>query len=163
MVNQDPQPELYTTRHEFTTSNSTGDISTVTVYTNQANNEECRIYAILVDILDENGTPASTSTTEVDFGITLQVGPNNIPTNEFDATTICFRDDKQLAFPSPILHFSSNPWVFRFLNSTTESPGCQQNRRYHRGGAGDPVRIPPTNLALGSKLQAIDINSRTAE
>jgi len=103
MVNQDPQPELYTTRHVFTASNTTGDVATQTIYTNQANNEECRIYAILVDILDENGTPVSTSTTDVDFGITIQVGPNNIPTNEFDATVICFRDDKQLAFPSPIL------------------------------------------------------------
>ena len=54
MVNQDPQPELYTTRHVFAATNVTGDVSTVTIYTNQANNEECRIYAVLVDILNEN-------------------------------------------------------------------------------------------------------------
>ena len=120
MVNQDPQPELYTTRHRFTAANVTGDISTVTIYTNQANNEECRIYAILVDILNENGTPASTTTTDVDFGISIQVGPNNIPTNEFDATVICFRDDKQLAFPSPILALFQQPLAVQVsLNSTT--------------------------------------------
>ena len=120
MVNQDPQPELYTTRHQFTNTNVTGDVSTVSIYTNQANNEECRIYAILVDILNENGTPASTSTTDVDFGISLQVGPNNIPTNEFDATVICFRDDKQLAFPSPILALFQQPLAVQVsLNSTT--------------------------------------------
>jgi|TARA_B100001094_G_scaffold302635_1_gene330044 hypothetical protein len=120
MVNQDPQPELYTTRHQFTAANVTGDISTVTIYTNQANNEECRIYAILVDILNENGTPASTTTTDVDFGISIQVGPNNIPTNEFDATVICFRDDKQLAFPSPILALFQQPLAVQVsLNSTT--------------------------------------------
>jgi hypothetical protein len=120
MVNQDPQPELYTTRHQFTNTNVTGDISTVTIYTNQANNEECRIYAILVDILNENGTPASTTTTDVDFGISIQVGPNNIPTNEFDATVICFRDDKQLAFPSPILALFQQPLAVQVsLNSTT--------------------------------------------
>lgn len=151
MVNQDPQPELYTTRHEFTTSNSTGDISTVTVYTNQANNEECRIYAILVDILDENGTPASTSTTEVDFGITLQVGPNNIPTNEFDATTICFRDDKQLAFPSPILALFQQPLGVQVsLNSTTGAT-LAANRTVVITLVAELAiqkRIPPANLAF---------------
>ena len=151
MVNQDPQPELYTTRHEFTTSNSTGDISTVTVYTNQANNEECRIYAILVDILDENGSPASTSTTEVDFGITLQVGPNNIPTNEFDATTICFRDDKQLAFPSPILALFQQPLGVQVsLNSTTGAT-LAANRTVVITLVAELAiqkRIPPTNLAF---------------
>jgi hypothetical protein len=151
MVNQDPQPELYTTRHEFTTSNSTGDISTVTVYTNQANNEECRIYAIMVDILDENGTPASTSTTEVDFGITLQVGPNNIPTNEFDATTICFRDDKQLAFPSPILALFQQPLGVQVsLNSTTGAT-LAANRTVVITLVAELAiqkRIPPTNLAF---------------
>lgn len=151
MVNQDPQPELYTTRHEFTTSNSTGDISTVTVYTNQANNEECRIYAILVDILDENGSPASTSTTEVDFGITLQVGPNNIPTNEFDATTICFRDDKQLAFPSPILALFQQPLAVQVsLNSTTGAT-LAANRTVVITLVAELAiqkRIPPANLAF---------------
>ena len=151
MVNQDPQPELYTTRHEFTPSNSTGDISTVTVYTNQANNEECRIYAIMVDILDQNGTPASTSTTEVDFGITLQVGPNNIPTNEFDATTICFRDDKQLAFPSPILALFQQPLGVQVsLNSTTGAT-LAANRTVVITLVAELAiqkRIPPTNLAF---------------
>lgn len=151
MVNQDPQPELYTTRHEFTTSNSTGDISTVSIYTNQANNEECRIYAILVDILDENGSPASTSTTEVDFGITLQVGPNNIPTNEFDATTICFRDDKQLAFPSPILALFQQPLGVQVsLNSTTGAT-LAANRTVVITLVAELAiqkRVPPANLAF---------------
>ena len=151
MVNQDPQPELYTTRHEFTTSNTTGDISTVTIYTNQANNEECRIYAILVDILDENGSPASTSTTDVDFGITIQVGPNNIPTNEFDATTICFRDDKQLAFPSPILALFQQPLGVQVsLNSTTGAT-LAANRTVVITLVSELAiqkRVPPANLAF---------------
>ena len=151
MVNQDPHPELYTTRHEFTTSNTTGDISTVTIYTNQANNEECRIYAILVDILDENGSPASTSTTDVDFGITIQVGPNNIPTNEFDATTICFRDDKQLAFPSPILALFQQPLGVQVsLNSTTGAT-LAANRTVVITLVSELAiqkRVPPANLAF---------------
>lgn len=151
MVNQDPQPEIYTTRHEFTNTNTTGDISTVTVYTNQANNEELRIYAILVDILDQNGTPASTSTTDVDFGVTIQVGPNNIPTNEFDATVICFRDDKQLAFPTPILALFQQPLGVQVsLNSTTGAT-LAANRTVVISLVGELAiqkRIPPTNLAF---------------
>lgn len=149
MVNQDPQPELYTTRHQFTNTNVTGDVSTVTVYTNQANNEECRIYAILVDILNENGTPASTTTTDVDFGISLQVGPNNIPTNEFDATVICFRDDKQLAFPSPILALFQQPLAVQVsLNSTTGAT-LAANRTVVITLVSELAiqrRIPPANL-----------------
>jgi len=151
MVNQDPQPELYTTRHVFTTSNTTGDVATQTIYTNQANNEECRIYAILVDILDENGTPASTSTTDVDFGITIQVGPNNIPTNEFDATVICFRDDKQLAFPSPILALFQQPLGVQVsLNSTTGAALAAQRTVVVTlvSELAIQKRIPPTNIAF---------------
>ena len=103
MVNQDPQPELYTTRAVFTNANTTGDVATSTIFTNQANNEEVRIYAIMVDILNENGAPVTTATTDTDFAITIQVGPNNIPSNPFDATVINFKDDKTLTFTSPIL------------------------------------------------------------
>jgi hypothetical protein len=120
MANQDPQPELYTTRHQFTTANTAGDIATVSIYTNQANNEEVRIYAIMVDILDENGTPVSTSTTDVDFAVTIQVGPNNVPSNQFDLTTICFRNDKMLSFSSPILALFQQPLALAVeLKSTT--------------------------------------------
>lgn len=149
MVNQDPQPELYTTRHEFTAANVTGDVSTITIYTNQANNEECRIYAILVDILNENGTPASTTTTDVDFGITLQVGPNNIPTNEFDATVICFRDDKQLAFPSPILALFQQPLAVKVSLNSTIGATLVAKRTVVITLVGELAiqkRIPPTNL-----------------
>ena len=48
MANQDPQPEIYTTRHDVAASSAAGTTNTVTVYTNQANNEEVRIYAIAV-------------------------------------------------------------------------------------------------------------------
>ncbi len=123
----------------------------MTIYTNQANNEECRIYAILVDILDENGSPASTSTTDVDFGITIQVGPNNIPTNEFDATTICFRDDKQLAFPSPILALFQQPLGVQVsLNSTTGAT-LAANRTVVITLVSELAiqkRVPPANLAF---------------
>ena len=43
MANQNPQPEIYTTRHSFAGSANNGTTDTQTVYTNQANNEEVRI------------------------------------------------------------------------------------------------------------------------
>lgn len=119
MVNQDPQPELYTTRAVFTTANTTGDTATNTIFTNQANNEECRIYALMVNILNENGAPVTTSSTDTDFNITIQVGPNNVPSNSFDATVINFKDDKTLAFSTPILALFQQPLAVEVqLNST---------------------------------------------
>jgi len=119
MVNQDPQPELYTTRAVFTAANTTGDIATNTIFTNQANNEECRIYALMVNILNENGAPVTTATTDTDFNITIQVGPNNVPSNAFDATVINFKDDKTLAFSTPILALFQQPLAVEVqLNST---------------------------------------------
>ena len=120
MVNQDPQPELYTTRAVFTAANTTGDVATSTIFTKQANNEEVRIYAIMVDILNENGAPVTTATTDTDFAITIQVGPNNIPSNPFDATVINFKDDKTLTFTSPILALFQQPLAIQVsLESTT--------------------------------------------
>ena len=47
----------------------------------QANNEEVRIYALAVNILDAAGTVA---TSETDFTVAIQCGPNNVPSNSFD-------------------------------------------------------------------------------
>lgn len=81
MANQDPQPEIYTTRHTFTGATTAGNTNTVSVFTNQANNEEVRIYALAVRIQDASGNAA---TTETDFAVSVQVGPNNVPSNQFD-------------------------------------------------------------------------------
>ena len=84
MANQDPQPEIYTTRHNFDASAvlvSAGTTNLVTIYTNQANNEEVRLYGIAVRIIDENGDSVTTFT---DFAMSIQVGPNNVPSNQFD-------------------------------------------------------------------------------
>ena len=51
MVNQDPQPEVYTTIHDFPIAVAAGTQNTVNIFTNQANNEELRIYAVAVDIV----------------------------------------------------------------------------------------------------------------
>ena len=50
MANQDPQPEIYTTRYNFNADTGAGGATiaantsqVVSIYTNQANNEEVRI------------------------------------------------------------------------------------------------------------------------
>jgi hypothetical protein len=112
MANQDPQPEIYTTRHTFDASAvlvSAGTTNLVSVYTNQANNEEVRIYGVAVRILDEDGSQVTTLT---DFAMSLQVGPNNVPSNQFDIgwlATNLQNGGGVLMFPSPVLVLFQQP------------------------------------------------------
>ena len=112
MANQDPQPEIYTTRHNFDASAvavPAGTTITKSIYTNQANNEEVRIYAVATQIIDEDG---ATATTFTDFALQVQVGPNAVPSNQFDigwiAGSIANGGDT-LAFSSPVLILFQQP------------------------------------------------------
>ena len=109
MANQDPQPEIYSTTHTFTGATAAGTVNTQTIFTNQANNEEVRLYAIAVNILDNAGTVA---TTETDFNVQIQVGPNNVPSNSFDISWV-FQNINQggpvLAFSTPIFVLFQQP------------------------------------------------------
>tara|TARA_R110002012_G_scaffold52617_1_gene135089 strand:- start:9082 stop:9549 length:468 start_codon:yes stop_codon:yes gene_type:complete len=109
MANQDPQPEIYTTRHTFTGATAVGTSNTVTVYTNQANNEEVRLYALAVRILDAAG---SNVTTETDFAVSIQVGPNNVPSNQFDVGWLAANianGGSVMAFSTPVLCLFQQP------------------------------------------------------
>jgi hypothetical protein len=119
MANQDPQPEIYTTRHDFTGATTAGTTNTVTVYTNQANNEEVRLYAIAVRIVDAAG---SSATTETDFAVSIQVGPNNVPSNQFDIGwlhTNLANGGAVLAFSTPILVLFQQPLAVKVEVKTT--------------------------------------------
>lgn len=112
MANQDPQPEIYTTRHTFDASTvavAAGTTNLVSVYTNQANNEEVRIYGVAVRIIDEDGSSVTTLT---DFAMSLQVGANNVPSNQFDIGwlhTNITNGGGVLMFPSPVLVLFQQP------------------------------------------------------
>lgn len=119
MANQDPQPEIYTTRHTFTGATTAGNTNTVSVFTNQANNEEVRIYAMAVRIQDASGDAA---TTETDFAVSVQVGPNNVPSNQFDIGWLHdnIRNGGQvLAFSTPILVLFQQPLAIKVEVKTT--------------------------------------------
>lgn len=119
MANQDPQPEIYTTRHTFTGATTAGNTNTVSVFTNQANNEEVRIYALAVRIQDAAGDAA---TAETDFAVSVQVGPNNVPSNQFDIGWLHdnIRNGGQvLAFSTPILVLFQQPLAIKVEVKTT--------------------------------------------
>lgn len=117
MANQDPQPEIYTTRYVWDADTSAagatqpaGTSQVVSIYTNQANNEEVRIYGIAVRVFDS--ADGAASTTFNDFAISIQVGANNVPSNQFDVTWLAnniANGGGILMFPSPVLVLFQQP------------------------------------------------------
>jgi hypothetical protein len=117
MANQDPQPEIYTTRYVWDADTSAagatqpaGTSQVVSIYTNQANNEEVRIYGIAVRVFDS--ADGAASTTFNDFAVSIQVGANNVPSNQFDISWLANNINNGgsiLMFPSPILVLFQQP------------------------------------------------------
>ncbi len=131
MANQDPQPEIYTTSHNFDASAANvtaGTTNTVTVYTNQANNEEVRIYALEGMVQDENGSPVTTLS---DFDIAIGVGPNNVPSNSFNINGLNIKmqnGGEPLAFPCPILVLFQQPLQITIEVMTTIATSSNRER-----------------------------------
>lgn len=114
MANQDPQPEIYTTRYNFNADTGAGGATiaantsqVVSIYTNQANNEEVRIYGIAVRITDAAGANLTG-----DYAVSIQVGANNVPSNQFDISWLAnniANGGGILMFPSPVLVLFQQP------------------------------------------------------
>ena len=114
MANQDPQPEIYTTRYNFNADTDAGGATiaantsqVVSIYTNQANNEEVRIYGIAVRITDSAGNNLTG-----DYAVSIQVGANNVPSNQFDISWLAnniANGGGILMFPSPVLVLFQQP------------------------------------------------------
>ena len=139
MANQNPQPEVYTTRHVFgdnVNPIAAGTSVTQTIYTNQANNEEVRIYGIMAEIM-AGGTGAAggtfngangpvccscdaidTAPTCMDFDMKILVGANAVPSQSFSIESIACKDDKTLTFPVPILVLFQQPLSIVVTNNT---------------------------------------------
>ena len=104
MANQDPQPEIYRISAAFAPAATAGTTSVTNITTSQANNEEVRVYALQVALLDELGTALNTTTaTDVEFDVRITVGANNVPSQTFSLTPAILSDSKMLTLPSPIL------------------------------------------------------------
>ena len=114
MANQDPQPEIYTTRYNFNADTgrrwrniAANTSQVVSIYTNQANNEEVRIYGIAVRITDAAGNNLTG-----DYAVSIQVGANNVPSNQFDISWLAnniANGGGILMFPSPVLVLFQQP------------------------------------------------------
>ena len=138
MANQDPQPEIYTTRYVWDADTSAagatqpaGTSQVVSIYTNQANNEEVRIYGIAVRVFDS--ADGAASTTFNDFAVSIQVGANNVPSNQFDISWLANNINNGggvLMFPSPVLVLFQQPLgVTITTNSAITGTGSTANNR----------------------------------
>ena len=114
MANQNPQPEVYTTRHTFT-GVASGASDTQTVFTNQANNETVRISALSVSMLTSAGIPIAA--VDNDFSVKIRVGNAAVPFTDFDMSVIHQKDDKTLVFAVPILVLFQQPISVQVINN----------------------------------------------
>ena len=131
MANQDPQPEIYTIRANFNADTGDGGATiaantsnVVSIYTNQANNEEVRIYGLAVRVTDSAGV---TSVADNDFAVSIQVGANNVPSNQFDISWLANNiaaGGGILMFPSPVLVLFQQPLSIAVTTRSTITAGA---------------------------------------
>jgi len=109
MANQNPQPEIYTTKHAFAAT-AEGSQNTQTIFTQQANNEEVRLYGFRAVVATQAGsfalvTPAQGS----DFDMTIQVGNSTVPYGAFTIAPVIATDTLSFTFACPILVLFNQP------------------------------------------------------
>ena len=113
MVNQNPQPELYTTRHRFDAGTNVGTTNTQQIYTSQSFNEEVRIYGMKVQFVNTGGGEQNYTSMALegtyDWDVSIQAGPNRIPSNPFSASDIIKTGEKTIAFSNPVLILHRQP------------------------------------------------------
>jgi len=103
MANQNPQPSMLTGRFNITAATlAVGTTFTQTITTQQAYNEIIYVYGLNVQALLDTGGDGIAATDDR-WDIQITSGPNLVPTNDFDFEYIYNRQDKTLAFSSPIV------------------------------------------------------------
>mgnify|MGYP003659345318 CR=1 FL=1 len=100
MANQNPQPEIYTTTHFFSATTE-GATDTQTIYTQQANNEEVRLYGFRAVVVDAQGAYAL-GTQNSDFDMSIQVGNSTVPYGAFSTLSFTFACPILVLFNQPI-------------------------------------------------------------
>ena len=111
MANQNPQPAMLSHRFNITASAgppvvpSNGATFTGTILTQQAYNELIYIYGVQFQALTADGAEVDLggNPNDADWSISITSGPNAVPTNNFSGKYIFNREDKTLAFSSPIV------------------------------------------------------------
>lgn len=124
MANQNPQPEIYTTRHDIPTGSTPGTVDTQTVFTQQNSSEEVRIYGLSVNIYT---TTTGVAVDNKDFTAKIKIGNSFVPSQEFDLSAIHASTSKMLTFPTPLLVLYQQPisvdvqWKGGALSNNTDA------------------------------------------
>ena len=141
MVNQDPQPEIYSTVAAFANATVPNTVISNNINTFQAANEEVRIYAIAVEIQDPTSF-ADLAATSNNFEVKIQAGVNAVPTNYFDIGVTALSRTKIVELTCPVVIKFKQP-----LNVTVRwSPPIT--------GAGPPV-TPQLSQATDVQIKLI--------
>jgi len=135
MANQDPQPEIYSVVSTFDDLTGaglgtlTGATLQTTINTNQANNEEVRVYAIQVDIQGaDNAALSPLTAANCDFSLTIGVGPNNVPSQTIRLRPIWSSEDNELSWPTPILVLYQQPFSASIVTNQALATGAANGR-----------------------------------
>jgi len=135
MVNQDPQPEIYSTVAAFANATLPNTVISNNINTFQAANEEVRIYAIAVEIQNPT-TFADLAATSNNFEVKIQAGVNAVPTNYFDIGVTALSRTKIVELTCPVVIKFKQP-----LNVTVRwSPPST--------GAGTPILTQATDIQI---------------
>ena len=102
MVNQDPQPEIYSTVAAFANASVPNTVISNNINTFQAANEEVRIYAVAVEIQNPT-TFADLAATSNNFEVKIQAGVNPVPTNYFDIGSAALSRTKIIELTCPVV------------------------------------------------------------
>lgn len=102
MVNQDPQPEIYSTVAAFSSASPQNTVISNNINTFQAANEEVRIYAVAVEIQNPT-TFADLAATSNNFELKIQAGVNPVPTNYFDIGSAALSRTKIIELTCPVI------------------------------------------------------------
>ena len=147
MVNQDPEPKIMSTTHNFPVGAATLPALTVIqqgINTFQSNNEQITIWGMAVNVipLDAAGndltsatvtnpyfyayqTPGGTTGTFTDFDVKILVGGNQIPSNDIQIQRLLMPGAEQqryISFSSPILVRYQQPLQVLVENNVAIAP-----------------------------------------
>jgi len=177
MVNQDPEPKIMSTTHDFPVAAAGGaNLAALTnilqgINTFQANNEQITLWGLAVNVipLDVNGndliatagglnpyyyayqTPGGTTGTFTDFDVKVLVGGNQIPSNDIQIQRLLMPGAEQqryISFSSPILVRYQQPLQVVVENNVVIAP-------HRMGGVATDVRTVRVVITLMGQNEII--------
>ena len=182
MVNQDPEPKIMSTTHDFPVAVAAGgNLAALTVIqqginTFQSNNEQITIWGMAVNVipLDAAGndltsatvtnpyfyayqTPGGTTGTFTDFDVKILVGGNQIPSNDIQIQRLLMPGAEQqryISFSSPILVRYQQPLQVLVENNVVIAPHLM----VAAGAAVATVRVVITLLGQNEIIKNTVVN-----